>query len=63
MKKSRNYGSAADTKIYQTRPPYSQPSRFKPKGWTDTTLGYLNEAKKLTICLLRNRSVMKRSYS
>jgi hypothetical protein len=63
MVKFQNYGSAADNKIYQSRPLYSQPSRFKPKGWTSTTLGYLNESKKLTMCLLRNRSVMDRPYT
>ena len=38
------YSSADDGKNYQTNPVYSKPSQFKPKGWTDTALGYIREA-------------------
>ena len=63
MVKSLPYGSAGDGKIYQLKPTYSKPSRFKAKGWTDSTLGYLNEAKKLAMCLLRNRKAMSHPYA
>ena len=58
-----NYSSADDGKIYQTNPVYSKPSQFKPKGWTDTTLGYIREANQWAKCILRNRHLMKRPYS
>jgi len=52
--------SADDGKSYQTNPIYSKPSLYKPKGWTDTTLGYMTEAKQWSMCVLRNRKLMKR---
>ena len=55
------YSSADDGKIYQTNPIYSKPSLHKPKGWTDSVLGYINEAKQWAMCVLRNRKLMKRS--
>jgi hypothetical protein len=57
------YDSADDGKIYQTNPEYSKPSQHKPKGWTDTVLGYINEAKQWAMCVLRNRKLMKRPYT
>src|SRR5579872_3288982 len=63
MVKSPTYGSADDGKIFQPKPTYSKPSRFKPKGWTDTTLGCVHEAKKLAMCLLRNRKAMTHPYA
>jgi hypothetical protein len=44
MKTTSRYSSADVGKIYQTNPVYSNPSQFKPKGWTDTTPGYIREA-------------------
>ena len=57
------YNSADDGKIYQTNPVYSKPSQFKPKGWTNTTCGYIREAKQWALCVLRNRDQMQRPYS
>lgn len=61
--KTSQYGSDDDGKIFQTKPTFHKPSQFKAKGWTDTVEGYINEAKKLTMCLLRNRRNMKRPYT
>ena len=58
-----NYSSADDGKIFQTNPVFSKPSQFKPKGWTDTTSGYIREANQWAMCVLRNRKLMKRPYS
>lgn len=58
-----NYSSADDGKIYQTNSTFSKPSKFQPKGWTDTVLGYIREAKQWAMCLLRNRRLMKRPYT
>lgn len=63
MKKGQKYNSPDDGKIYQQTPAFSKPTQFKPKGWTDTVLGYLNEAKQLAMCLIRNQRAMKRSYT
>lgn len=57
------YDSADDDKIFQTNPLYSRPSLYQPKGWTDTTLGYIREAKQWAMCVLRNRRLMKRPYT
>jgi hypothetical protein len=57
------YDSADDGKIYQNNPVYSKPSQYKPKGWTDSVLGYINEAKQWAMCVLRNRRLMKRRYT
>lgn len=51
-----------DRLIYQTSPPFIKPSLYRPKGWTETVAGYLNEAKKLTLCILRNRKAMTHPY-
>lgn len=57
------YSSKDDGKIYQQIPPFSKATSFKLKSWTDTVEGYINEAKQLTLCILRNRHAMKRSYT
>ena len=46
------YSSPDDGKIYQTKPVYSKPSIHRPKGWTETTLGYIREAKQWALCIL-----------
>ena len=57
------YDSTDDDKIYQSKPIYSKPSHFKEKGWTESTLGYINEARQWAICVLRNRKLMRRPYT
>jgi hypothetical protein len=49
--------------IYQPNPVYSKPSMFPPKSWTESIEGYINKAKQLTTCLIRNRRLMKRPYT
>lgn len=63
MVKPMNYSSADDGKIYQANPTFSKPSQFEPKGWTDTVLGYIREAKQWAMCVLRNRRLMKQAYT
>ena len=58
-----NFRSADDGKIFQKNPVFSKPSQFKPKGWTDTTVGYIREANQSAMCILRNRKLMTRPYS
>ena len=57
------YNSADDDKIYQTNPRFRKPSKFQPKGWTDTVEGYINEANRLARCIIRNRTQMDRPYA
>jgi hypothetical protein len=57
------YSSAASSRIYQQKPAFSKPSHHKPKGWTDSVLGYINEARQWARCLLRNRRLMGRPYT
>ena len=57
------YDSADNGKIYQTHPALSRPSQFKPKGWTESEAGYINEAKQWAMCVWRNRKLMKRPYT
>ncbi len=57
------YCSIPDNKIYRTKPLWSKPSNFKLKSWTETVEGYLNEAKKLTACLLHNRKLARQPYT
>jgi hypothetical protein len=57
------YDSADDGKIFQTNPVYSKPSQYQPKGWTESVLAYIREATQWAMCVLRNRSLMKRSYT
>ncbi len=51
-----------DNNLFLTDPPFSKPSLYKPKGWTDTVAGYIREAKKLTMCILLNERLMDHSY-
>lgn len=62
-RRSMIYSSPDDGKLYQQRPTYSKPSLYRPKGWTDTVVGYQREAKQWAMCLLRNRRLMKRPYT
>lgn len=57
------YCSIPADKIYQKKPIWSKPSSHKLKSWTETVEGYLNEAKKLTNCLFRNRKLAKEPYT
>jgi hypothetical protein len=57
------YCSIPDDKIYQKKPLWSQPAVHKLKSWTETVEGYLNEAKKLTNCLFRNRKLAREPYT
>ena len=61
--KTSMYCSDEDQIFFQTNPPYSKPSQFKAKGWTETVEGYINEAKQWAMCINRNRMLMKRPYS
>lgn len=63
MQGSSHYSSSATGEIFQRKPPYSKPSKFSPKGWTDTISGYQYEAKKLTKCLLKNRTLIRHPYN
>lgn len=58
-----SYSSPDTSKIFQEKPEYSKPSYFRPKGWTDCTLGYMREAKQWAMCILRNRFLMRRPYT
>lgn len=49
--------------LFQSRPKRSIPSPHKPKSWTESVEGYLNEAKKLTTCLIRNRIAINHPYT
>lgn len=55
--------ASKDGLIYQLRPVPDRPSLYRPKGWTDTVAGYVREAKKLTMLILRNRESMGRPYT
>lgn len=57
------YSSDLTEEIFQRTPAFSKPSRYKLKSWTDTIEGYLNEAKQLTFCILKNRRLLGRPYS
>src|SRR5690606_22295191 len=54
-RKDHMYSSAATDEIFQKNPPFSKPSQFIAKGWTDSIEGYVNEAKKLATCIINNR--------
>lgn len=57
------YDSRTAAKLYQEDPlPYKKQT-FKLKGWTETIVGYMNEADKLSRCILRNAALMKRPYT
>lgn len=49
--------------LYQKKPVVSKPSRYRPKGWTETVEGYVAEARQLARTLIDNRRLMGRSYS
>jgi len=49
--------------LFQENPIFSKPSIYRAKGWTETVEGYVNEAKQLAVCLLRNRRLMQTSYT
>ena len=57
------YCSIPDDKIFQQKPLRTKSSNFKLKSWTETVHGYLNEAKNLTTCLIRNRELAKAPYT
>lgn len=57
------YGSSSAEEIFQRHPLLSKPSQFRPKSWTETIEGYLHEAKKLSVCILKNRKLLGRPYS
>jgi len=56
-------GQALHPVLYQENPTFNKPSIYKAKGWTETVEGYLNEAKQLAVCLLRNRHLMRTPYT
>lgn len=56
------YCSNDDDKIYQENPILRKPSRFRPKSWTESILGYIAEARKLAYCIRRNRELLGRPY-
>jgi len=49
--------------IFREHSPHFRKQPFKLKGWTDTVLGYLYEADKLSRCILRNREYMGCDYT
>src|SRR4051794_33777634 len=51
------------TSLYQTNPPFNKHTGHRPKSWTDSIEGYLNEARKLTQCLIQNRKALKAAYT
>lgn len=57
------YSSIPDDRIFQQKPLWTQSSTFKLKSWTETVAGYLNEAQKLTTCLIRNRELARNPYT
>lgn len=48
--------------LFQSNPDEYRQSPFKPKGWTETVAGYLNEAKKEATLLLRNQKLQGHPY-
>ena len=57
------YSSKPTQRIYQKKPPFSKPSQFKPKGWTDSIEGYIREAKKFRTQLFLNRKLTNDGYT
>lgn len=49
--------------LYQADPISKKPSSFRAKGWTSTVAGYIEEAKQLTTCILRNKKLARTSYT
>jgi len=58
-----NYCSNPVQILYQEDPDYFKKSPHKLKGWTETVIGYCNEAEKLAQLLQRNKVLMKRPYT
>jgi len=56
------YDSEEVPKIYQEQPLVFKKQSFKLKSWTETVTGYLNEADKLSRCILNNHALMERDY-
>lgn len=56
------YNSTPTVKIYQDDPLDWKQSPHKLKSWTETVVGYQNEAQKLSRCILENRKLMGRDY-
>lgn len=57
------YCSGPTPRIYQEDPLDFKKQSFKLKSWTETVVGYMNEADKLSRCLMRNREVMNENYT
>lgn len=49
-------------RLYQPNPDWHKSSNYRPKGWTETVQGYINEARDLTTCILANQKLMGRPY-
>src|ERR1700722_2541988 len=49
--------------FYPLTQPRDSPDQAEPTHWTDSVLGYINEAKPWAMCVLRNRKLMKRPYT
>ena len=54
--------NAGNGLIYQTNPAQRQSSLYPPKGWTDSVVGYVAEARRWVSCVTRNRRRMGRPY-
>lgn len=57
------YSSDDDSKLFQINPLYHKSSLYQSKGWTESTLGYIREAKQWAMCVIRNRRLMNRPYT
>jgi len=57
------YDSEEVPKICQEAPLVFKNQSFKLKSWTETVTGYLNEADKLSRCILNNHALMGRGYT
>ena len=57
------YDSIRIVQIFQDEPLDFKPSSFKLKGWTDTVVGFIHEASKLSQCIVKNSRLMKRNYT
>ena len=57
------YDSYRIVQIFQDEPLDYKPSHFKLKGWTETIVGFIHEASKLSQCIVKNNRLMKRNYT
>ena len=57
------YNSIRLDQIFQDDPLDWKPSSFKLKGWTETIVGFIHEASKLSQCIVKNGHLMKRNYT